>query len=392
MTDRAARNRRLALAGLVLAFTLTVGLWRIRALSEEPSPPEVSSGVPVTVAQVEQRDVPHRVSGIGTVQSLHSVIVRPQVSGVLTHVLFREGQLVEKGALLARIDDRAIAASLMQGQAERARNEAQLRAAQVDLKRYTDLLPQGAVSRQTIDQQAALIEQLKAAIRANDASIAVQELQLSYTRITAPVSGRVGMRRVDPGNLMQAGDEDGLFTVVQIAPISIVFTLPQEMLAAIQPLMQAPDGAWVEAYDRDAGERLAQGRLAMIDNQIDSTSGTIRLRAQFENADGKLWPGQFVAVELHTSVSREAMVVPSRALQTGLEGPFVYRVHEGSAQMARVTVSHRDEDIAVIAQGLSLGDTVVVDGQSRLSPGAAVVPVPASRPTVALPSLGGLSR
>lgn len=377
------KSRRFAIAGIAVISTIGLTLWRILAPSQAANPP-AAQVVPVSVAAVEQRDVPQRVSGIGTVQSLHSVTLRPQVSGVVTDVLFREGQLVEQGALLARIDDRSIRAALMQAQAEKARNEAQLKSAELDLVRYGNLLAEEAISRQTLEQQSAQVEQLKAAIRANDATIAAQQVQLSYTQITAPVTGRVGIRRVDPGNLVQAGDSTGLVSVTQIDPISVVFTLSQELLPRIQPLLQHARIAQVTAYDRDAGALLAQGRLVMIDNQIDAASGTIRLRAEFENADEKLWPGQFVTVQLQTSVSVNATVVPARTVQQGLQGAFVFRVRDTKAEVVPVGVAYQDDDIAVIGDGLAPGETVVIDGQSRLKPGSIVKPVAgASAATVA---------
>lgn len=355
------------------------GYWWLAGDAQKTSEKKPSGGsaIPVTVVEAEQRDVPQRIASIGTVQSMHSVVLRPQVSGVVTEVSFKEGELVERGALLARIDDRAIKAALAQAEAEKTSGVADLRIAELDLSRYTSLRDSAVVSRQTIEQQAALVEKLKANIQASEARIAAQRVQLSFTEIRSPVRGRVGIRHIDPGNLVQAGDQNGLVTVTQVDPISIVFTLPQELL----PRLRAATGSrnvGVTAYDRDAGAPLAQGRLTTLDNQIDVATGTLRLRAEFDNARGDLWPGQFVTLQLETGTSANATVVPAHAIQQGLDGAFVYRVQNAKAEMVRVETSHLDDEIAVIAEGIVPGDLVVVDGHSRLKPGAAVKASPAA--------------
>lgn len=328
--------------------------------------------MPVSVTTVEQRDVPQLATGIGTVQSLHNVVLRPQVSGIVTEVLFVEGQQVQRGQLLARIDDRTILANLRQAEAEKARNQAQLKAARLDKSRYDNLLAEEAISRQTVEQQIALVEQLEASIAANEATIAAQQVQLTFTKITSPVNGRVGLRRVDPGNLVQAGDAAGLVTVTQVDPISVIFNLPQELLGRVQGLTHGDSHAHVGAYDRDGGVLLAEGKLTTIDNQVDASTGTIRLRAEFSNQAGKLWPGQFVTVRLQTGVSGNALVVPARTVRQGLQGPFVFRVREQTAEVVPVQVGYSNDQIAVIESGLTSGDSVVVDGHSRLTPNAKV--------------------
>jgi membrane fusion protein, multidrug efflux system len=367
-----SRSRGLFIAAVVLIVALSIPFWRSQAQDSASKPAGSSSAIPVTVAEVEQRDVPHRISGIGTVQSLHSVVIRPQVTGVITEVLFKEGELVERGTVLARIDDRTIEATLAQAQAERASKEAQLRVAELDLTRYDNLAGQKVVSRQTLEKQAALVEELKAGIRASDATLAAQRVQLSFTRIVSPVRGRVGIRRIDPGNLVQAGDANGIVTVTQMDPISIVFTLPQEALARLHTTWKGSDAARVTALERDDGTTLAHGQLTTFDNQIDTATGTLRLRAQFANADGKLWPGQFVALHLETGLTANALVVPARAVQQGLSGAFVYRIRESRAEVTPVITTYQDDEIAVIAKGVQPGDSIVLDGQSRLKAGATV--------------------
>jgi RND family efflux transporter MFP subunit len=350
--------------------------WRV-AKNAPIDRPKGSPPVPVSIAFVEQRDVPQLASGIGTVQPLSSVVLRPQVSGIITEVLFVEGQTVTRGQLLARLDDRSIAANLRQAQAEQARNEAQLKAAKLDQARYDNLLVLRAVSQQAVEQQTALVEQLNAAIAAGQATVAAQKVQISYTRITSPISGRVGLRHIDPGNLVQVGDPRGLVSVTQVDPISVVFSLPQQLLPTVQPLMRGEARALVEAYDREGGVLLGEGKLTTLDNQVDPASGTVLLRAEFNNKEGALWPGQFVTVRVRVGVSTNALVVPVQAVKRGPQGSFVYRVREGRAEVVPVHIGpahsvYSNENVVVIQDGLAKGERVVIDGHSRLTPDALV--------------------
>jgi RND family efflux transporter MFP subunit len=392
MSISLAHRRRFALGTVLLIPAVALVLWRVLASSEAASPQAGPPEIPVAVAAVELQDVPHLASGIGSVQSLNSVLLRPQVSGVVTDVLFEEGQQVERGALLARIDDRSIIANLRQAEAEKARNEAQLKAARLDQSRYDNLLAEEAISRQTVEQQVALVEQLEAAIRSNEATIAAQRVQLSYSQITSPVNGRVGLRRVDPGNLVQSGDAEGLVTVTQVDPISVIFTLPQELLWTVQRLTHGATDARVGAYDRDGGTLLGEGELTTIDNQVDAATGTIRMRAQFTNTEGRLWPGQFVTIRLQTGMSGDALVVPARTVRQGLQGSFVFRVREQRAEVVPVQVGYSNDEIAVIISGLHSGDIIVSDGHSRLTPDAMVTvveaPEAAKAAAVQLPAAG----
>lgn len=353
------------------------------------SPPRGPAPVPVAVMKVVRRDIPELTRAVGTVQSLHSVVIRPQVDGVLTQVLFDEGALVKQGQLLARIDDRSLTASLASAEAEKARNEAQLVAAERDLVRYQNLLEEQAISRQAIDQQEAQVAQLKASLRANDATIAATRVQLSFTRITSPVNGRAGLRRVDVGNVVRASDADGLVSVTQIDPISVVFSLSQDLMSRLRPYLDDPASAPVQAYDRDAGTRVASGALSMIDNQIDVTTGTIRLRAEFANPEGALWPGQFVTVELRTGMHPNALVVAPSAVQRGLDRPFVFRVEDGKAEVVQVEVAYENEEFSVLKSGVADGDVLVVDGQSRLKQGVPVKVVKPGRGSLAAAEGGG---
>ncbi len=365
-----AQGRRIGMAAGLLGVVLAGALaWGLGARQDEPRAAAAAPGVPVTLVRVVREDLAQNLAGIGTVTSLHSVLLRPQVEGQLTALLVEEGQLVERGQLLATIDDRAIAAALEQAEATRQSNQAQLRIIEQDLQRYRTLIERGSISRQILEQQEAQAAQLRATLRANQATIDAERVRLSYTRITSPVAGRVGIRNVDVGNLLRTNDDSSLFSVTQIAPISVVFALPQESLPRLQPLLGGDTP--VSAYSRDGGQLLGEGRLRSIDNQVASSTGTIRVRAVFDNPEGRLWPGQFVAMELRTGVLRDGLLLDSRAVRRGLEGAFVYRVVDGKAEVAPVRVL-QEVDGRSLVEGLEAGEAVVLDGHSRLAPGARV--------------------
>ncbi|ALN81548.1 efflux RND transporter periplasmic adaptor subunit [Lysobacter antibioticus] len=370
LSPRARKTVFAAAASLaVVAGGLVWGAFGSRGAPPPAPPPPV----PVTTMRVERRDVPHWQETIGTVTSLQSTVLRPQVDGVLTQVLFREGQQVKRGQLLARIDDRSIAANLDGAQAALARDAAQLRAAKSDLDRFRQLSGSQLIARQMLEQQAASVQQLQATAQANQAAIDATRVQLSHTRILSPIDGRVGLRRVDPGNVVRAGDDDGLVTVQQVDPISVMFTLPQDQLPRLRQA-QAAGAVEVQALDRDAGLVLAQGELSVIDNQIDDATGTVRIRAVFKNSQDRLWPGQLVSVRVRTGTSAAATVVASEAVQRGADDSFVYRVEAGNkVALVPVRIEYQDDKLAVVS-GLQAGDVVVRDGQSRLKPGMTVAP------------------
>ncbi len=334
------------------------------------------SAIPVRVVTVAQQDVPRFVSGIGTVLSLHSVVIRPQVDGILTQLLVKEGQRVKAGDLLATLDDRSIRASLAQARAQLGENQAQLQVALINLKRYKELSVDNSVSKQTYDQQQALVNQLRATAQGNQAAIDAAQVQLSYTQIRSPVSGRVGIRTVDEGNLLRTSDTQGLFSVTQIDPIAVEFSLPQQMLPTLQALIAAPDKASVDAYlgadtDGQTGDLLGAGHLSLIDNQISSTTGTLRAKAEFNNATQRLWPGQLVTIKIQTALDKNALVVPPTVVQRGLDTHFVYRVNAGKVEAVPVQVTYQNSDLNII-KGVQAGDVLVSDGQSRLKAGAQV--------------------
>ncbi|CDF92715.1 MULTISPECIES: efflux RND transporter periplasmic adaptor subunit [unclassified Pseudomonas] len=354
----------IALAALVLWFVM-------KPIAAKPGAP---AAVPVRVVSVEQKDVPRFASGIGTVLSLHSVVIRPQIDGILTRLLVKEGQQVSKGDLLATIDDRSIRASLDQARAQLGESQAQLAVAQVNLKRYKLLSVDDGVSKQTYDQQQALVNQLKATAQGNQAAIDAAQVQLSYTQIRSPVTGRVGIRNVDEGNFLRTSDTEGLFTVTQIDPIAVEFSLPQQMLPTLQRLTAAPEQALVKAYigaDGTAGELLGEGRLSLIDNQINPNTGTLRAKAEFSNAGQRLWPGQLVTLKIQTALDKGALVVPPTVVQRGLDQHFVYRIKGDKVENVPVEMVYQDSGMNII-KGVNAGDQLVSDGQSRLRPGASV--------------------
>ena len=334
------------------------------------------TAIPVRVVSVAQQDIPRFVSGIGTVLSLHSVVIRPQVDGILTQLLVKEGQRVKAGDLLATIDDRSIRANLDQAKALLGENQAQLQVALINLKRYKALSVDDGVSKQTYDQQQALVNQLKATTQGNQAAIDAAKVQLSYTQIRSPVSGRVGIRTVDEGNFLRTSDTQGLFSVTQIDPIAVEFSLPQQMLPTLQSLIAAPIPASVDAYlgadtDGQTGDLLGEGHLSLIDNQISSTTGTLRAKAEFKNATQRLWPGQLVSIKIQTGLDKNALVVPPTVVQRGLDAHFVYRVNGDKVEVVPVQVTYQNSDVTLI-KGVQAGDVLVRDGQSRLKAGAQV--------------------
>ena len=366
-------QRKTALIAAVLVVSAVV-LWAVT----RPAKPRLAapSAIPVRVVSVARQDVPRFVSGIGTVLSLHSVVVRPQVDGILTRLLVKEGQWVKAGDLLATLDDRSIRAGLDQARAQLGESQAQLQVAQVNLKRYKALSVDDGVSKQTYDQQQALVTQLQASAQGNQAAIDSAQVQLSYTQIRSPVSGRVGIRTVDEGNFLRSSDAQGLFSVTQIDPIAVEFSLPQQMLPTLQGLIAAPEKASVDAYlgadtDGQTGDLLGRGHLSLIDNQISSTTGTLRAKAEFSNAAQRLWPGQLVTVKIQTALDRNALVVPPTVVQRGLDSHFVYRVNGDKAEVVPVQVTYQNSDLSLIT-GVQAGDVLVSDGQSRLKAGARV--------------------
>jgi multidrug efflux system membrane fusion protein len=337
--------------------------------------------VPVMSAPVERRDVPIYLEGLGSVAAYKSVAVRSQVDGRLEQVFFREGQAVRKGEPLAQLDPRPYAIQLQQAEGAHARDSAQLRGLKLNLERYVELQKRKLVAQQQVDDQAALVGQLEGAVRMDLAAIQSARLNLGYARIVAPIDGVTGIRQVDPGNLVKAGDPTGIVIINQLDPISLLFTLPQDELPRIAPQLSRGELP-VEAWSRDSQTRLGTGKVELVDNQINQTTATVRLKATFENPQHMLWPNQFVKARLRLTTRSDALVVPASAVQRGPDGTFVYVIEPDQTVSARpVDIELTQGDISLVAKGLSAGEQVVVEGQGQLRSGARVQarPVPPQR-------------
>jgi multidrug efflux system membrane fusion protein len=363
--------------GLAAVAAIAFFAWLLAPAHASQKRDATAAAVAVSTAVVQRQNVPVYLQGLGTVQAFYTVKVTAQVNGQLTNVSFREGEQVKRGQLLAQIDPRPYQAALDGARAARAKDDAQLADARKDLARYTFLEPKKLASQQQVDTQKALVGEMKAQIEADQAAIESAATQLSYTRITSPIDGRTGMRQVDPGNIVHATDTDGIVVLTQLQPITAIFTLPENTLEAVADAMsQGP----VKVMALSQGKQLDAGTVALIDNQIDQTTGTIRLKATFPNPKLKLWPGQFVNLRLLVRTDEGALTIPASALQRGPDGVFVYIVKpDSTVALQPVTVQNNSETVAIITQGLEAGQQVVTSNAFRLQPGT-LVRVRASEP------------
>ncbi|HTY42347.1 MAG TPA: MdtA/MuxA family multidrug efflux RND transporter periplasmic adaptor subunit [Thermoanaerobaculia bacterium] len=360
----------LALVGLAIAVSRSGKASAAQAAAKAKG----QAPIPVVVAEAKIADFPVYLSGLGTVTPLATVTVRTRVDGELVKVDFREGQLVKEGELLAQIDPRPFQVQLTQAEGQLAKDQAALVSAQLDLNRFKDLVGQGLVPQQQVDAQVSLVAQSEAAIKTDEGTIDAAKLNLTYAKITAPISGRVGLRQVDPGNMVHATDTSGIVVITELDPIAVLFTLPEDSLQ--QVLAQTRGGATlaVEAWDRDFKTLIASGKLLTVDNRIDPATGTVRLKAEFPNANGALFPNQFVNVRLLIQTLSKVVVVPSAAVQRTTKGAAVFVVMPGDKVALRsVEVPQLGDNHAVIAKGVAAGDVVVVDGVDKLQEGSMVV-------------------
>jgi multidrug efflux system membrane fusion protein len=392
-------RRRVWLWPLVIAVLAVGGYFAYRQFAPAPdAAPATATGrpggpggaprTPVVAVPARTTDMDVYLNALGTVTSLRTVTVRSRVEGQLLRVLFEEGQVVKEGQLLAEIDPRAFQVQLMQSEGQMARDRALLENARLDLERYRTLFGQDSIAKQQVDTQAALVRQYEGAVKVDQSQIDNARLQLAYARITAPIDGRAGLRLVDPGNIVRAGDATGLVVITQLAPIAVVFTVPQDNLPAVLKRMQSGEKPPVEAWDRELKARLATGALASVDNLVDPTTGTVKLKAQFANDGSALFPNQFVNVRMKLDTVREATVIPAAAVQRGSQGMFVYVVQaDQTVKLRPVKLGPVDGQRQAIAEGLAPGDLVVSDGMDRLRDGA-MVEVTTARPEFKPPADG----
>jgi len=339
----------------------------------------VAQVVPVSVATAERRDMPYYLTGLGSVTAYYTVSVKSRVDGQLMQVNFKEGQTVKEGDLLAVIDPRPYQVALEQAQATQFRDQALLRDAKLNYERFKGLLgSSGAMSQQQVDTQLATVDQLDGTVRNDQATIDNAKLNLVYCHITAPVTGRIGLRLVDPGNIVHATDANAMFVITQLQPIAVLFTLPEDNLQGVSRQM-GKGTLEVDAFSRDNQSKLATGKLLTIDNQIDQTTGTGKLKAVFDNKDNALWPNQFVNARLLLEIRKGSTVIPAAAVQRGPQGTYVFVVKSDSTVDVRpVTLSFTQDNFSVIAGGMAPGDVVVTDGQDKLQQGSKIQSRPAA--------------
>jgi membrane fusion protein, multidrug efflux system len=386
LTSSQVRHWLAGLLAVILLIVVGVYWFRTPSGDAQTSAKNRRSGsgaldVPVVTAKVETGDLDVYLSGLGTVTALNTVTLKSRVDGQLDKVLFQEGQMVSTGQLLAEIDPRPFQVQLAQAEGQLVRDQALLTNAQIDLERYRTLFKEDSIPKQQLDTQESLVRQFEGTIKADQSQVDNAKLQLIYCRITAPITGRVGLRLVDVGNMVHASDTTGLLVITQVQPITLVFTLPEDNLPAVLARMKEKQQLTVAAFDREQKKLLATGTLQSIDNQIDPTTGTVKLKAVFANADGALFPNQFVNARILIDTLRNVTLVPNAAIQRSPQSTFVYTVNPDNTVAAKnVEVKLTQGDQTAIARGLNPGETVVVDGVDKLQPGTKVVARAAAQP------------
>jgi multidrug efflux system membrane fusion protein len=360
------KARLIAAAAVALGVVLIAWQW----LGRKPATEKAAPAIAVELATAQRADVPVYLEGLGTVQAFYTVTATARVDGQIQKIGFTEGQEVKKGALLAQIDPRPYQAALGVAIATRDKDRAQLTNARRDMERYTLLAPEDLASKQTVDTQQALIAQLTAQVKGDEAAIDNARTQLDYTSIKSPINGRTGIRQVDPGNNVHAADTTGIVVVTQLEPISVIFTLPEEAFGELSAALQRGP-VTATALSRDGTEELDRGIVALIDNQIDQTTGTIRVKATLPNKQRRLWPGEFVNLRALTRTQHAVLTIPASALERGPEGLFTYVVRaDSTVAVAQLSASEPANGVVVVQKGLEAGDRVVISNQYRLQPGS----------------------
>jgi multidrug efflux system membrane fusion protein len=355
--------------------------------AEAQANPYENAPVSVAAALSLQGDLPIYLSGLGTVTPLHTVTVRSRVDGELIRVTFTEGQAVRQGELLAEIDPRPYQVAVQQAEGQLLRDEALLKNAEIDQERYQTLLEQDSIAAQQTATQAALVKQYRGTVEIDRAQLDNAKLQLSFARINAPLAGRIGLRLVDQGNMVRANDVNGLAVITQVQPISVVFTLPEDEIPAIMRRWRSGDSIAIDAYDRAGQQKLASGKLLAVDNQIDVSTGTLKLRAQFENEDRTLFANQFVNIKMRLDTLRAATLAPSAAIQHGAKGEFVYLIKDDNTITVRpVKTGPADGETVAILQGLAPNEKLVIDGADKLREGRQVNVIDKANSATATPS------